>query len=365
MIRLMDMTAERVGNDNSAANGHRGITGLLKSQVKIDGNTIHLKYTGKSGVKQDKTVTDEKLAESLAKALTLSKSKYLFCTSDGFKIKNDRINRYLSDFQVTAKDLRGFAANKWLIQKLKAYDIAGEEKERKKEFNRLAKLVAAKVGHGTTMLKNQYLVPGLEDQYIKHGNIIDIHDIDSYKRGGQIVKKNKTLSISAKKKVDRPLKKDGGDISETIKLTLIHNKEKAPYLGSRFGQDVEPSGYYAIEKPETFSGATMYETVEFISEKPLYVDVTSDTLVSWKYDLSNKYKAKRKRLTDKLLKNGYDAIITRYPNGDTGEIVILATDKIKKIDTLSAGGKISKTNIPFDLFEEELAEYHTPSDLFE
>ena len=41
-------TGERVGNENSAAAGHRGVTGLLKSQVMVNGNTVTFKYTGKS-----------------------------------------------------------------------------------------------------------------------------------------------------------------------------------------------------------------------------------------------------------------------------------------------------------------------------
>lgn len=197
VVSLMDKSAERVGNDDSAAKGHRGVTGLLKSQVKVQGNTISLKYTGKSGVKQEKTITDERLANALRKAEKLSKSKYLFCTSDGFKIKNDRVNRYLSEFGITAKDIRGFSANKWLIQKLKCRDIAEDEKQRKKDFIAMAKTVAAKVGHGHTMLKNQYLIPGLEEKYITRGRIMDIRDIDGFKKGGSVDNKEKGGEVAA------------------------------------------------------------------------------------------------------------------------------------------------------------------------
>jgi DNA topoisomerase I len=198
VVSLMDKSAERVGNDDSASKGHRGITGLLKSQVKIEGNSIHLRYTGKSGVKQEKVVTDERLSNALRKAMGVSKSKYLFCTSDGFKIKNDRVNRYLSDFGITAKDIRGFSANKWLIQKLHANDIADDEKQRKKDFIRMSKAVAAKVGHGHTMLKNQYLIPGLEEEYITNGRIMDIKDIDGFKGGGVVEKMEKGGEIKKK-----------------------------------------------------------------------------------------------------------------------------------------------------------------------
>ena len=184
-LYTMDKTAERVGNEESAENGHHGITNLLKKQVSVSGNTINFQYTGKSGVEHDKKVTNEKLAANIKKALKMSKSKYLFCTSDGFQIKADRVNRYLKDFDVTAKDIRGYSANKWLIEKLQSNDIPDNEKERKTEFLRLAKQVASKVGHGLSMLRKSYLMPELEPEYIQNGKIIDLKDKKSYASGGK------------------------------------------------------------------------------------------------------------------------------------------------------------------------------------
>ncbi len=173
-ISLILATGERVGNESSASKGHRGITGLLKSQVRVEGNTVHLKYTGKSGVKHEKAVTDAKLADAIRKALKMSDSRFLFCTSDRFCIKNDRINRYLKDFDITAKDVRGYSANRWIIEKLKSKDIPKEEKERKKLFLSVATDVAKKIGHSRSMLRNSYLMPELEPRYVELGKIMDI-----------------------------------------------------------------------------------------------------------------------------------------------------------------------------------------------
>jgi len=128
-------------------------------------------------------------------------------------------------------------------------------------------------------------------------------------------------------------------------IILLKNKEKAPNLGSRFGQDVEPTGYYAIKKEtDFFDGNPNYETVSVNYEKPLLIPVSEDSLVSWKYDLFQKEKAKGKFLTNKLLKQGYDIIITQYENGDTGEIIVLDANKINKI--MADGGNITtKENI--------------------
>ena len=108
-----------------------------------------------------------------------------------------------------------------------------------------------------------------------------------------------------------------------IKLQIVKNPEKAPYMGARYGQDVEPAGIYVTDYADYPSGIpTGWRLGEIRINNPLYIPVTFDNLNQWKYDLSKKYKAKGKRLTEKLLNAGYDAIITVEPNGSHVEIVL-------------------------------------------
>jgi DNA topoisomerase-1 len=188
-VDLMDKTAERVGNDESASNGHFGITGLNKHHISVDGNAVTLKYKGKSGVQHDKTITDAGLADSVRKAIKISPTRYLLCTSDKFKINADRINRYLADYEITAKDIRGYSANKWIINKLKEVEPAEDEAKRKKQFNEIAKKVAKKVGHGLPTLKKHYMIPELETSFISRGKVIDMKRMGYYKNGGTVSKK--------------------------------------------------------------------------------------------------------------------------------------------------------------------------------
>ncbi len=46
--------------------------------------------------------------------------------------------------------------------------------------------VAIKIGHGSGTLRKHYLIPELEINYIKNGNIIDISERESYEGGGEI-----------------------------------------------------------------------------------------------------------------------------------------------------------------------------------
>ena len=190
VVAIILETSERVGNEASASNGHAGITGLKKKQISIYGNKVTLEYTGKSGVEHIKSFSDEKIAKALKLAIKRSKTDDVFCTSDGFKIKADRILRYLSDFSVRSKDLRSIGCNKLMIDRLKNEEIPDDEKKRKKFFMQSLRKVAIKIGHGSGTLRKHYLIPELETNYIKNGNIIDIKERDSYEDGGEIKNNN-------------------------------------------------------------------------------------------------------------------------------------------------------------------------------
>ncbi len=172
-VALIDKTAERVGNEDSAKEGHVGVTGFKNNQVTVSGNTITIKYTGKSGVKQEKQVTDKLVAKLMkeCKGNCKGDSSPVLTTSDGFKIKADKVNRYLKDFDITAKDIRGYAANSLVTKALNQSKTPSDPEERKKQFREVLKSVAEKVGHQQATLKQHYLLPGIEEAYVKSGKV--------------------------------------------------------------------------------------------------------------------------------------------------------------------------------------------------
>lgn len=224
VVALMDKTGERVGNEDSASNGHFGITGLQKDHISFAGNKVILNYTGKSGVEHEKEFTDIKLSKYLKKAIRKSPGKFVFVTTDDFKIKADTVNRYLTDFNVTAKDIRGYSANKWIIDKLNCLpEIPSEENKRKREFNAIVKKIAQKIGHGSGTLKKHYLIPELSEQFIIHGKIIDIKNLGyTMDKGGEVP------SIQFKiKKLYSILQTTSSNITETSgNTTEINGNEK-------------------------------------------------------------------------------------------------------------------------------------------
>ena len=193
VIAIIDHTGERIGNDESATNGHFGVSGFRKKHIKIEGNKITLKYVGKSGVDHDTSFSDADIAKHLKKAIKNSPSKYVFTTKDGFKIKGDRVNRYLSEFNVSVKDMRGYKANKLILEKLKNVEPDEKESKRKRQLLKVVKSVSEKIGHGKATLRQHYMIPELEYEWVENSKLIDIKDLGYYNKGGELKAKSKTL----------------------------------------------------------------------------------------------------------------------------------------------------------------------------
>jgi hypothetical protein len=113
-------------------------------------------------------------------------------------------------------------------------------------------------------------------------------------------------------------------IQESEILDVMKNMDSAPYMGSRFGQDVEAKGTYVLQGRTELDG---WVNGVAVLNNPLYINIDHNTQIEYKRTLANQYKAKGDALTRKLMNNGYDAIITIYPNGEYGEIVLFPNAK--------------------------------------
>ena len=164
IIRIIDKTGERVGNEQSKLDGHFGITNLRKKHVTVNGSDITLNYVGKSGMKHNITINDDK-ASTVLKRLLKQKYNEVFVTSYGLSIKSPQVNKYLSDFNITAKDLRGYKCNKLMSDKLRKIKKPQTEQEIKKVFNEVLREVADIIGHTPGILRKNYLLPEIVEDF--------------------------------------------------------------------------------------------------------------------------------------------------------------------------------------------------------
>lgn len=179
VVALIDHTYERVGNDQSAEErGHFGVTGWQRQHLSLGKGKVTIKYVGKSGVKHTKTVDDPSIIPALKEAYDSVEKE-----TDGLfgDVSASDVNSYLEEFDITAKDLRGFHANREMQERLtkaraKGGELPSSPKERKevlkKEFTKALEETAKAVGHEASTLRNQYLAPALEEVYMKDGTVI-------------------------------------------------------------------------------------------------------------------------------------------------------------------------------------------------
>lgn len=131
-------------------------------------------------------------------------------------------------------------------------------------------------------------------------------------------------------KTDVPKPQVGGE-----KFTFIRNTEKAPNMGARFGQDIEPSGKYMnvgdskqiSDQMDYFKkqGVKGYETGTVEFKKPLVVEWDG-----WKQKLSQKYGGLTgKDLSKAIAKDGYDGIVT-MDKGVPSEVVSLRSSPLSQ-----------------------------------
>lgn len=121
-----------------------------------------------------------------------------------------------------------------------------------------------------------------------------------------------------------------GPVFETgrpVTFTALHNNEKAPDFGNRFGQDIEPAGRYYIENENPGDLPRGWEKTTLTFKNPLVLRLSLDQDVygpqGWKARLVAEYHKKGKALACHLRKLGHDGIVTVDADGYTREIVDL------------------------------------------
>lgn len=164
--------------------------------------------------------------------------------------------------------------------------------------------------------------------------------------------------------ITRELKSADVETGKPISFYYLHtkNKQKTPFYGAKFGQNIEPHGKYIVSISESAHklqdderNAYEYGIISF--KNPLVLEHKSTDDKGWKKDISDMFGGKKgKKLSEEIIKKGYDGIITT--DGEwTSEIVSLKDYKFEN------GGT---TQIPMnDLLTDLYKDHHEAWDFME
>ncbi len=155
VITLIDKLCLRVGGQESAdERDHFGATTLEKRHVRVEGDTVRLSFTGKSGVRWRVSLKDPLLAREMKEQTGRLRRD----DASVFHVGAADVNRYLAPFGATAKKFRTFHATRLAREELLAAGRVPAER-RAQVVNDMFVRVAKKLGHTPQVCRSSYVDP--------------------------------------------------------------------------------------------------------------------------------------------------------------------------------------------------------------
>lgn len=168
VVRLLDRTGARVGNDEYAReNKAYGLTTLRDPHAEAVGSEVRLRFSGKGGKRQEASLSDERLAKLVRKLQDLPGQRlFRYEEDDDLRsVTSDQVNAYLreaSGCEMTAKDLRTWVATVAFVAALADAEDAETQSDRRSISRSAIEEVAEVLGNTATVARNSYIHPDLQ-----------------------------------------------------------------------------------------------------------------------------------------------------------------------------------------------------------
>ncbi len=180
VVRLLEMTFIRVGNEEYARSNHSfGLTTLRDRHVDVRGATIRFRFRGKSGKSHDVDVNDRRLARLVKQVRELPGQElfhYLDDAGDAHPITSADVNDYLREIagdEFTAKDFRTWAGTLLAAQQLIPSRCFDDDVSPKAAEVAAVKAVADQLGNTVAVCRKCYIHPRVLDAY-QNKSVYDI-----------------------------------------------------------------------------------------------------------------------------------------------------------------------------------------------
>ncbi|HXD71856.1 MAG TPA: hypothetical protein VN615_18450 [Gaiellales bacterium] len=177
VVRLLDETSIRVGNDEYARENHSfGLTTMRKRHVEIEGSRIAFRFRGKGGKVSEVDVSDPRAARVLRRCEGLPGQhlfQYIDEDGDPIDVDSDDVNDYLRDVtgaDFTAKDFRTWTGTVLAAWALEELGEAGSPTQAKRQVVRAVESVAKELGNTPAVSRSSYVHPQVFETHLE-GNL--------------------------------------------------------------------------------------------------------------------------------------------------------------------------------------------------
>jgi DNA topoisomerase-1 len=172
-LELVATSGIRAGRESYARlNGTRGAATLLKSNVRVKGETISLSFKAKGGKAMNKEIQSPRLVAAI-KTLRRISGPRLFQYRNGHgtgTVRARDINQFfrdLSGMDVSLKDLRTLAASKAALETLSRERPAASKTRRKKQIVAAMNMAAEQLGNTPAICRKSYVPEALVTAFEK------------------------------------------------------------------------------------------------------------------------------------------------------------------------------------------------------
>lgn len=173
MVRLLETTLVRIGNEEYAKQNHSfGLSTMRDRHVKIGRGTLHFEFRGKSGKNHEIDLHDPRLAKIVRQTQELAGQdlfQYLDEDNQPQKIGSSDVNDYLREIageEFSAKDFRTWAGTVLAAVALRAFEKFATQAQAKKNLVQAIEHVASRLGNTAAVCKKCYIHPVVLESYL-------------------------------------------------------------------------------------------------------------------------------------------------------------------------------------------------------
>jgi DNA topoisomerase I len=173
VVRLLDRTLIRVGNDEYARENHSfGLTTLRRRHVEVEGNSLRFSFRGKSGIDHNVSLHDARLARIVQRCQDLpGKELFQYLDPHGKRqgISSDDVNAYLREVtgrDFSAKDFRTWGGTMHAAVTLRDIGPAASRREADRNIIKAIDAVAERLGNTRGVCRKYYVHPAVLEAYL-------------------------------------------------------------------------------------------------------------------------------------------------------------------------------------------------------
>lgn len=172
VVRLLDETAIRVGNDEYAKqNGTAGLTTLRQDHLEVGSSRVALDFVGKGGKRHTVALSDPRIARVLSQCSDLPGDgvfRWVDGDSGTHRVTSAQVNDYIREVSAcdcTAKDFRTWRGSVIAARELSELPVPASDREAARAINTALKVVAGRLGNTPAVCRESYVHPYVFDAF--------------------------------------------------------------------------------------------------------------------------------------------------------------------------------------------------------